>query len=62
MIEYRLSRSETRYAAAQPISIGSSPSGWRVVSKANTTDASRACDAPANIAAIPTSVSHATGD
>ena len=39
----------------QPPSSGSRPSGCRVVSNANTTDASSAREAPANIAAMPTS-------
>ena len=55
MIELRLSSSETRYAAVQPASSGSSPNGWRVISKAKTIAASSACDAPAKIAAMPTS-------
>ena len=38
-----------------PPSSGSSPSGWSVVSNAKTTDASSARDAPAKIAAMPTS-------
>ena len=38
-----------------PASSGRSPSGCLVVSNASTTDASKACEAPANIAAIPTS-------
>ena len=55
MIVCRIRSSETRYAAAHPASSGSRPIGCRVVSKAKTIDASSARDAPANIAAMPTS-------
>src|SRR5215470_23660 len=55
MIELRLSSNETRYAVLQPASRGRSPIGCRVVSNANTTDASNACDAPAKMDAMPTS-------
>ena len=51
----RKNRQEMRNAALHPPRSGKSPSGWRVVSNANTTDASSARDAPANMAAIPTS-------
>ena len=55
MIVLRMISADTRYAAAQPPSNGSSPAGCCVVSNANTTDASSAREAPAKIAAMPTS-------
>lgn len=55
MIVFRISIADTRYPAVHPPSSGRSPIGWSVVSNAKTTEASSARDAPANIAAIPTS-------
>src|SRR6478735_4145556 len=55
MIELRMPIQETRNAAEQPPSSGNRPSGWRVVSKAKITDANMARDAPAKMAAMPTS-------
>src|SRR4051812_5379802 len=55
MIELRFHRSATKYDAAQPRSSGKRPTGCRVVSNAKTIDVRGACDAPAKIAAMPTS-------
>src|SRR5437588_11652804 len=55
MIVLRIKRQLKRNDAVQPERSGRSPIGCRVVSKAKTTDASSAREAPANIAAIPTS-------
>src|SRR5690348_12694948 len=55
MIEFSMRRHETRNADVQPPMSGNIPSGWRVHSNAKIADARRARDAPANIAAIPTS-------
>ena len=52
MIVLRIISADTRYAAVQPPRSGSRPTGWRVVSKANTIEASRAREAPAKIAAM----------
>ena len=55
MMVFRIRSDETRNPAVQPPSSGRSPIGCNVVSKAKTTEASSARDAPANMAAIPTS-------
>src|SRR5215469_13606946 len=55
MIELRINRHDTRYEAAQPAKSGSKLNGCNVVSKANTAEASRAREEPANNAAMPTS-------
>ena len=53
--ECGMSRSDTRIRRGAPARSGSRPIGWRVVSNAKTTEASSACEAPAKIAAMPTS-------
>src|SRR6218665_432172 len=55
-----MSNEDTRQAAAPPPNRGSKPMGWRVVSKANTTEASSAREAPAKMAAMPTSAAMRT--
>src|SRR5438045_7564239 len=55
MMLLRIRRHETRNDAVHPPGSGSNPSGCSVVSNANTADASSARDAPAKIAAMPTS-------
>jgi len=54
MIEFCISIRATKNPAVDPARTGSSPFGCNVVSKANTTLASNAREAPANIDAIPT--------
>ncbi|OIQ80356.1 hypothetical protein GALL_379000 [mine drainage metagenome] len=55
MMVCRIDSPDTSHALPQPSSSGSRPGSCQVVSSANTTDMNSARDAPAKIAAMPTS-------